>query len=77
VRLDTAEADSLSLPGKNYILPTYGPGGLTVRASLIDIGNLSLQNTSAAYFLAEGGEIRGNGALNATGLLLFAASQIC
>ena len=76
VRLDTAEADNLSLPGKNYILPTYGPSGLTVRATLIDIGNLSLQNTSAAYFLAEGGEIRGNGALNAAGLLLFSAAQI-
>ena len=56
--------------------PVHGPGRLTVRASLIDIGNLSLRGIGRADFLADGGDIRGAGTLNIAGHLLFRAGQI-
>ena len=50
--------------------PTYGPGNLTVEAtSLIDIGALSLQNIGQANFIANGGDIRGDGTLEMAGAL--------
>lgn len=59
-----------------YFLPTYGPGSLTVRASLIDIGNLSLQNIGRATFVADGGGIRGQGTLDVAGTISLRAGQI-
>ncbi len=59
-----------------FVAPTKGPGRLEVIASLIDIGNLSLQNIQRADFIAEGGDIRGNGTLNIAGRLKFRAAQI-
>jgi filamentous hemagglutinin len=75
-QLATTDSDRLSLPGKNYLMPTAGTGTLTVRASLIDIGNLSLQKIRLANFIAENGAIRGNGALNIAGTLNLTAGQI-
>ncbi|MBU6182285.1 MAG: filamentous hemagglutinin family protein [Verrucomicrobia bacterium] len=76
VQIATSDADRLSLPGRTYVMPTAGTGILTVRASLIDIGNLSLQNIGLANFIAENGDIRGNGALNIAGTLNLRAGQI-
>ncbi|MEI8293617.1 MAG: filamentous hemagglutinin family protein [bacterium] len=76
VQIATSDADRLSLTGKVYVMPTEGTGVLTVRASLIDIGNLSLQNIGLANFIAENGDIRGNGALNIAGTLNLRAGQI-
>lgn len=76
---DPAQTPSLSLsPGGQpfYLLPTFGPGSLTVRASLIEIGNLSLQNIGRAEFSADRGEIRGSVSLNISGDLLLRAAQI-
>jgi filamentous hemagglutinin family protein len=57
--------------------PTYGSGNLTVEAtSLIDIGALSLQNIGHAQFIANGGDIRGDGTLEIAGALTFRAGQI-
>ena len=56
--------------------PSFGPGSLTVKAELIDIGILSLQNIGAASLIADGGDIRGNGTLNIAGDLLLRAAQI-
>jgi filamentous hemagglutinin len=56
--------------------PVWGTGRLTVRADLIDIGNLSLQGIGDARFLAPNGDIRGNGTLNIAGNLTFRAGQI-
>ncbi|MCE9520204.1 MAG: filamentous hemagglutinin N-terminal domain-containing protein, partial [Verrucomicrobia bacterium] len=59
-----------------YIPPTYGPGVLTVKADLIDIGNLSLQNIGRANLIADGGDIRGNGTFVIAGDLYLRAGQI-
>ncbi len=56
--------------------PTHGPGVLTVKADLIDIGTLSLRNMRLANFVAEDGDIRGSGTLNIAGRLRFEAGQI-
>lgn len=76
VQLNTDQAGSLSLAPGIYARPTDGPGTLTVRASLIDIGNLSLQNIGTANFIADGGDIRGNGSLNIAGTANLRAGQI-
>lgn len=59
-----------------FFAPTTGTGSLTVEAELIDIGNLSLQGTGRASFMAESGDIRGNGTLNLAGNLLMRAGQV-
>ena len=59
-----------------YFSPTIGPGTLSVSASLIDIGNLSLQNISAANFVATAGDIRGDGTLDVAGTISMTAGQI-
>ena len=56
--------------------PTYGDGKVTVRANLIDIGNLSLQNIGKLNLVAEHGDIRGNGTLSLAGDLTMRAGQI-
>jgi filamentous hemagglutinin family protein len=56
--------------------PTFGPGRLTVEADLIDLGTLSLQNIGRASFMADGGDIRGNGTLQMAGDLILRAAQI-
>ncbi len=56
--------------------PATGAGHLSIRAGLLDIGNLSLQNIHRADFLAEGGEIRGAGTLDIAGDLTLRAALI-
>ncbi|MDB6120765.1 MAG: hypothetical protein JWO08_4546, partial [Verrucomicrobiaceae bacterium] len=59
-----------------YFQPTFGAGSLTITANLIDVGNLSLQTIGSAKFIADNGEIRGNGTLNIAGSLYLRAGQI-
>ncbi len=59
-----------------YFPPTYGNGNLTVTASLIDIGNLSLQSIGKASFIALNGDIRGDGTLDVAGAISLTAGQI-
>lgn len=56
--------------------PTHGTGSLTVRAGLVDIGTLSLQNIGKASIIADGGDIRGQGTLDIAGDLYLRAAQI-
>ncbi len=64
-------------PSRDFPLaPVFGDGSLTVKADLIDIGNLSLQNIGSAAFIADGGDIRGNGTLSAAGAVHLRAAQI-
>ena len=56
--------------------PAFGTGSLTVRAALIDIGNLSLQNIGAAHFIANNGDVRGDGTLDVAGKITIRAGQI-
>ncbi len=56
--------------------PTNGAGSLTVIGDLIDVGNLSLQNIGTARFIADNGDIRGNGTLNVAGDIYLRAGQI-
>ena len=58
------------------VKPTHGTGELTVIADLIDIGNLSLQSIDTARFIADGGDIRGNGTLEAAGHISLRAAQV-
>lgn len=63
--------------GNNFFLPpTAGPGNLSVSARLIDMGTLSLQGIGSSLFAADGGDIRGNGTVNASGSLTLRAAQI-
>ena len=66
--------DAASQPVK--VLPTYGTGKLTVIADLIDIGNLSLQYIGNARFIADDGDIRGDGTLEAAGHIFMRAGQV-
>jgi filamentous hemagglutinin len=56
--------------------PTWGSGELVVKASRIDIGNLSLQGIGKAGFHAAGGSIRGDGNLVMAGDLTLQAAMI-
>lgn len=59
-----------------YIPPTNGTGSILVSGRMIDIGHLSLQNTGAASFTADNGDIRGSGSLNIAGSLSMRAGQV-
>lgn len=56
--------------------PTFGNGRLTVTAQLIDVGDLSLQNIGRTALIADNGDIRGDGTLDAAGDLILRAGQI-
>ena len=56
--------------------PTFGSGTLTVHADLLDVGNLSLQGIGRTNFIAESGEIRGNGTFDAAGEIHLRSGQI-
>jgi filamentous hemagglutinin family protein len=65
------------LEGQPYnFSPTYGAGSLTVKADLIDIGNLSLQGIGKASFIANDGDIRGDGTLDVAGSIYMQAGQV-
>ena len=59
-----------------YVSPSYGPGSLTLNASLIDVGNLSLQNIGLATLNAPNGDIRGDGTFHLAGDVVLRAGQI-
>jgi filamentous hemagglutinin len=59
-----------------YFPPVNGAASLSVSASLIDIGNLSLQGIGNANLVANGGDIRGDGTLDIAGNLQITAGQI-
>jgi filamentous hemagglutinin family protein len=56
--------------------PTYGPGSLTVTANDINIGALSLQGIGSANFIANGGDIQGDGTLDVQGRIYMQAGQV-
>ncbi len=59
-----------------YAPPSSGTGQLSVRARVIDIGNLSLQNIGNVNLDATGGVIRGNGTFVMAGDLILKAAQV-
>lgn len=73
-----AQSNSFSVAGSPYFFaPTYGTGKLNVKAdSLIDIGNLSLLSIGSATFVANTGDIRGDGTLNIAGDITMQAGQV-
>jgi filamentous hemagglutinin len=60
----------------NAVAPTWGTGSLTVRAQLIDVGNLSLQGIGSLKLIADGGNIQGDGTLDVAGDIQLTAGQI-
>ena len=73
---DTTKNKAFGGDGDQYVPPSGGNGSLQVEARLIEIGNLLLANLSSASFLAPGGIIRGDGAVNIAGNLALYAAQI-
>ena len=59
-----------------YPQPTYGPASLSLEASWLDVGTLSLQNIGRAALTANHGDIRGSGTLSMVGDLTLTAAQI-
>lgn len=59
-----------------YMPPTTGSSTLTVSASLIDVGYLSLQGFSKADLIADNGDIRGSGAFEVAGDIRLKAGQV-
>lgn len=59
-----------------YAPPSSGTGQLSVRARVIDVGNLSLQNIGNVNLDASGGVIRGNGTFVMAGDLILKAAQV-
>ncbi len=57
-------------------LPTFGTGTLVVNADLIDLGNLSLQQIGSTRLIANQGDIRGSGTVQAAGDITLRAGQI-
>jgi filamentous hemagglutinin len=62
--------------GALYFSPTYGGGTLNVTASLIDVGNLSMQGIGNVNLTAINGDIRGDGTLDVAGSISLTAGQI-
>ncbi len=59
-----------------YFSPTHGSGTLNASGSLIDVGNLSLQNIGSANLVAANGDIRGDGTFDVAGAITLTAGQI-
>jgi filamentous hemagglutinin family protein len=73
---DTTKDKAFGGDSDPYVGPSGGNGSLQVEARLIEFGNLLLANFSSASFLAPGGIIRGDGAVNIAGNLILRAAQI-
>ena len=58
-----------------YLTHEAGNGHLKVVADLIDIGNLFLDGINNASFIADGGDIRGDGTLDVAGNIYMRAGQ--
>jgi filamentous hemagglutinin family protein len=72
----TVISTSYGLTADQYIAPTAGPGSVTVKADQIDIGNLSLQNSSMLRLLAKNGSVRGDGTLDLAGDLIIESQAV-
>jgi filamentous hemagglutinin len=59
-----------------FFSPTFGAGSLNATGSLIDIGNLSLQNIGSLNIVANNGAVRGDGTLDVAGNIFITAGQI-
>ena len=62
--------------GAFNFLPMYGAGSLNISATLIDVGNLSLQGIGNANLVANNGDVRGDGTFDVAGNLSITAGQI-
>ncbi|TCO87339.1 filamentous hemagglutinin family protein [Chthoniobacter flavus] len=62
--------------GDFHATPGFGSGSLTISGSLIDVGNLLLQNIGHTSLIADGGDIRGDGTFDVAGDLYLRAGQI-
>ena len=56
--------------------PTYGSGDVSISASLIDVGTVSLRQIGNLTLAADNGDIRGSGSLHMAGNLTLRAGQI-
>ena len=65
-----------SAGGAVDVAPVYGTGSLNVSATLVDVGNLSLQNIGQTSLTATDGDVRGDGILDVAGSLTITAGQI-
>ena len=59
-----------------YFQPSFGSGNISAAGSLIDIGNLSLQNIGNLSLVANNGDIRGDGTLDVAGNISITAGHI-
>jgi filamentous hemagglutinin len=71
------QTNAFNVGGQPFFFPsTSGTGSLSVSSSLIDIGNLSLQNISVLTLVAANGDLRGDGTLDVAGNISITAGQI-
>ncbi len=73
---DPALNNALDPAANRFITSSPGPGSISVKARLIEIGNLLLRGLSKADLVADGGVIRGDGTFNISGNVLMKAAQI-
>ncbi len=75
--LPQEETSAFAVQGQPfYAPPTFGAGSLSVAATLIDVGSLSLQNIGKATLAADNGDIRGDGTFDMVGDLTLRAGAI-
>lgn len=73
---DPALNNALDPALNRYMASSPGPGSISVKARIIEIGNLLLKGLSKADLVADGGVIRGDGTFNISGNVLMKAAQI-
>lgn len=73
---DPALNNALDPAANRFITSSPGPGSISVKARIIEIGNLLLRGLSKANLVADGGVIRGDGTFNISGNVLMKAAQI-
>ncbi|MCE9542880.1 MAG: hypothetical protein K8R38_05090 [Verrucomicrobia bacterium] len=73
---DPALNNALDPAANRYRASSPGTGSISVKARIIEIGNLLLKGLSKADLLADGGIIRGDGTFNISGNVLMKAAQI-
>ena len=66
------------VPTSDYrFAPTYSTGSISLSGKLVDVGTLSLQNIGSTRLTSiDGGDLRGNGTLSASGDIVLSAGQI-
>ena len=68
--------DTTGVTSPYSFAPAHGDGRLSIKADLIDLGNLSLDGLGTIAMDAAEGDIRGNGTLSLAGTLALKAGQI-